>query len=73
MFLRAVGHEVAIAYRAEAALDKARAFHPQVCFLDIGLPDMDGNALARRLRRQPGLEGIRLAAMTGYGQPLDRL
>ncbi|MBQ5946824.1 PAS domain S-box protein [Massilia sp. ST3] len=73
MFLRAVGHEVAIAYRAEAALDKARAFDPQVCFLDIGLPDMDGNELARRLRRLPGLEGIRLAAMTGYGQPFDRL
>ena len=73
MYLRMVGHQVAVEFNAAAALEKARAFHPQVCFLDIGLPDMDGNELARRLRQLPGLAGARLAAMTGYGQPLDRM
>ncbi|MDN4039178.1 PAS domain S-box protein [Massilia sp. YIM B02443] len=73
MYLRMVGHVVATEFNAAAALEKARSFRPEVCFLDIGLPDLDGNELARRLRRLPGLEGTRLAAMTGYGQPLDRM
>jgi hypothetical protein len=73
MYLRMVGHVVAIELTAAAALARAQAFRPEVCFLDIGLPDMDGNELARRLRRMAGLEGMRLAAMTGYGQPLDRM
>ncbi|OON62617.1 hypothetical protein B0920_04010 [Massilia sp. KIM] len=73
MYLRMVGHVVAIELTAAGALERAQAFRPEVCFLDIGLPDMDGNELARRLRRMAGLEGMRLAAMTGYGQPLDRM
>jgi len=73
MYLRMVGHVVVTEFNAAAALAKARSFRPQICFLDIGLPDLDGNELARRLRRLPGLEGARLAAMTGYGQPLDRI
>jgi PAS domain S-box-containing protein len=73
MYLRMVGHVVATEFNAAAALEKARGFRPEVCFLDIGLPDLDGNELARRLRRMPGLERTRLAAMTGYGQPLDRM
>ena len=73
MYLRMVGHVVATEFNAAAALEKARSFKPEVCFLDIGLPDLDGNELARRLRRLPGLEATRLAAMTGYGQPLDRM
>jgi PAS domain S-box-containing protein len=73
MYLRMVGHVVATEFNAAAALEKARSFRPEVCFLDIGLPDLDGNELARRLRRLPGLEATRLAAMTGYGQPLDRM
>lgn len=73
MYLRMVSHVVATEFNAAAALEKARSFKPEVCFLDIGLPDLDGNELARRLRRLPGLEATRLAAMTGYGQPLDRM
>ena len=45
---------------------------PAAAFLDIGLPVMDGYELAARLRETPGLEGIRLVAVTGYGQESDR-
>jgi CheY-like chemotaxis protein len=41
-------------------------------FLDIGMPGMDGYEVARRMRRQPGLEKVVLAALTGWGQQEDR-
>jgi CheY-like chemotaxis protein len=40
--------------------------------LDIGLPGMDGYEVARRLKQQPGLDSVCLAAITGYGQESDR-
>jgi CheY-like chemotaxis protein len=40
--------------------------------LDIGLPEMDGYELARRMRASPELQHVRLIALTGYGQPADR-
>jgi CheY-like chemotaxis protein len=46
---------------------------PQVCLVDIGLPDFDGKELARRLRAQPGNRNAVLVAVTGYGQDSDRL
>ncbi len=72
MLLELLGYQVSVEFGAEAALERARLEQPQVCLLDIGLPGMDGKELAQRLRRIPGLEGVRLAAMTGYGQPHDR-
>jgi PAS domain S-box-containing protein len=72
MLLELLGYQVSVEFGAEAALERARIEQPQVCLLDIGLPGMDGKELAQRLRRIPGLEGVRLAAMTGYGQPHDR-
>jgi CheY-like chemotaxis protein len=44
----------------------------EMVFLDIGMPGMDGYEVARRLRQQPGLESVRLAALTGWGQQEDR-
>jgi CheY-like chemotaxis protein len=44
---------------------------PDACLLDIGLPEMDGNELARRLRGQPETAGVMLIAITGYGQQRD--
>ena len=72
LFLAAGGHSVEIAYCAADAVDLARVFAPDVCLLDIGLPDFDGNELARRLRRLPQATGAILVAMTGYGRQQDR-
>ncbi|MCB5185896.1 response regulator [Methylobacillus gramineus] len=55
-----------------SALQRAQQTRPQVCILDIGLPEMDGNELARRLRAQPETAKALLIAVTGYGQAHDR-
>jgi signal transduction histidine kinase/ActR/RegA family two-component response regulator len=72
LFLRASGHVVEIAYCATDAIELAKTFRPDACLLDIGLPDFDGNELARRLRRTPQTAGSILVAMTGYGRQQDR-
>jgi CheY-like chemotaxis protein len=72
MFLEAAGHKITIEYTAQAALERARVEAPDACLLDIGLPDMDGNELARQLRAQPETAKSILIAITGYGQEQDR-
>jgi signal transduction histidine kinase len=72
MFLQAYGHEVSIAHCAEHALELLPAFAPDVCLLDIGLPEMSGFELARALRSQPSLRSAVLVAITGYAQEKDR-
>jgi PAS domain S-box-containing protein len=72
MLLEAAGHEVMTEHGSRAALARAEAEAPQVCILDIGLPEMDGNALAQRLRAMPQTAGAVLVAVTGYGQENDR-
>jgi CheY-like chemotaxis protein len=73
MVLTFDGHQTERVYTARAALERAKAFHPDVVLLDIGLPEMDGYEIARRIRKVPELAGVRLVALTGYGQPEDRL
>ncbi len=70
--LEVQGHAVSVEYDAAGALARARREHPDVLLLDIGLPDMDGHELARRLRAQPENAGATLVALTGYGQRQDR-
>ena len=72
VFLESLGHEILIEYESIRALERARAESPDVCLLDIGLPEMDGNELAQHLRRQPQTTGAVLIAVTGYGQEEDR-
>ncbi|MEW6373787.1 MAG: ATP-binding protein [Pseudomonadota bacterium] len=72
VLLEMAGHEVAVEHRSQDALARARLDPPQVCLLDIGLPDMDGKELARQLRSLPGTAGALLVAITGYGQESDR-
>lgn len=66
------GHEVRIAHDGAQALATAQAFRPEVVVLDIGLPDIDGHAVCRALRRQPWGRDARVLALTGWGQELDR-
>jgi signal transduction histidine kinase/CheY-like chemotaxis protein len=72
MLLEAMGHEVAVEHTPAAALAHAAIAPPQVCLLDIGLPGMDGNELAQRLRARPETAHAVLMAVTGYGQESDR-
>jgi PAS domain S-box-containing protein len=72
MLLEASGHEVLIEHGSQKALERARKEAPQVCVLDIGLPEIDGNELAKRLRAQPETAQSVLIAVTGYGQENDR-
>ena len=72
MLLEATGHKTMVEHTAKSALERARRDLPEVCLLDIGLPDLDGNDLARQLRAQPETERCILIAITGYGQEQDR-
>ncbi|CAL1239829.1 hybrid sensor histidine kinase/response regulator [Candidatus Methylocalor cossyra] len=69
--LRLSGHTVVTVYDGAAALRTARTFRPEVVLLDIGLPDLDGYEVARRLRTESGAPGPLLVAVTGYGGPQD--
>ncbi|QOL49495.1 hybrid sensor histidine kinase/response regulator [Massilia litorea] len=72
MLLEAAGHAVYIEHESLRALELARSARPDACLLDIGLPDIDGNELARRLRAQPETAHSVLIAVSGYGQESDR-
>jgi len=67
--LTSAGHVVHTAFDGSTALQALDDFAPDAAVLDIGLPGMDGYELARRIRRERA--GIRLVALTGYGQPND--
>ncbi|WP_244817983.1 PAS domain-containing protein [Caballeronia sp. Lep1P3] len=71
MLCESEGHVTRVAYSSEEAL-RAVPFEADVALLDIGLPDIDGYELARRLRRK-GDSAPLLIAITGYGQAEDRL
>jgi CheY-like chemotaxis protein len=72
VLLKRMGQQVIQAEDGAAALGAARSFHPEIVFCDIGLPDMDGYAVARAMRADPALNGAILIALTGYGQAEDR-
>lgn len=71
--LSELGHDTRIALDGPSALNVVTAFLPDVALLDIGLPVMDGHELARRLKAERETQRIRLIAVTGYGQPRDRV
>jgi PAS domain S-box-containing protein len=72
MLLQLDGHETQAVYTSKDALERAQSFKPDVMLLDIGLPEMNGYQVARELRSTPGPDRIRLVALTGYGQAVDR-
>ena len=72
LLLEIEGHEIATAYTAHEALERAQSLKPQVILLDIGLPEINGYEIARRLRQMRDLDGVCLIALSGYGQAEDR-
>jgi PAS domain S-box-containing protein len=72
MLLEAAGHEVTVEHDSRRALERAPVQCPDVFLLDIGLPDIDGIELARKLRLQPASASSVLIAVTGYGQEQDK-
>ncbi len=71
MVLQLLGHQVRTLYSGPAVLTSIREDRPDIVLLDIGLPGLDGYEVARRVRADPELAGVRLIAVTGYGQEDD--
>jgi signal transduction histidine kinase/ActR/RegA family two-component response regulator len=67
-----LGYSVEVAHDGNDALRAAERFHPALVLLDLGMPEMDGYEVARRLRAQPRWRDLVLVALTGWGQEEDR-
>ncbi len=63
--IKACGHEVRCAITGSAAIDLAKRFRPDVVVLDVHLPDVPGDKVARQLKLEPGLENTRVIAISG--------
>jgi signal transduction histidine kinase len=72
LLLRLAGHDVRVAHDGAAALAAVEPDPPDLVFLDIGMPVMNGYDVARRLRERIGMENLVLVAVTGWGQEEDR-
>lgn len=72
--LSSFGHDVAVAHTAKAGVTSFQAFKPDVVICDIGLPDMDGYAVARSLSESLGADKNKpfMIALSGYGQDSDK-
>jgi CheY-like chemotaxis protein len=65
------GHHVEVVHNGKEALPLAREFHPEVVLCDIGLPGLDGYAVARAIREDPSVPTPHMIAITGYGRDED--
>jgi CheY-like chemotaxis protein len=65
VLLRLWGHETRVAYNGESVLDQALGFIPHVAMLDLGLPDVNGYEVAKKLREYVVLREIKIIAVTG--------
>jgi signal transduction histidine kinase/CheY-like chemotaxis protein len=70
--LEILGNDVAVAHDGHTALATAEERRPALILLDIGLPDLDGYEVCRRLRQKPWCERVHVYAITGWGQEDDR-
>jgi len=68
LLLQLLGHKVVVAHTGERGIAAVRTTRPDVVLCDIGLPDLDGFAVARALRGDPATAGVPLVAITGYGE-----
>ena len=72
MLLNFTGAVADAVYDGPAALEAIREYRPAVVLLDVGMPQMDGHEVARRVRQEPEFRDLVLIAMTGWGQEEDR-
>jgi PAS domain S-box-containing protein len=72
MLLESIGVNAQAVHGGPAALAAIPNYQPNVILMDIGMPGMDGHEVARRIRGQPQFNGIKLVALTGWGQEKDR-
>ena len=70
--VRALGHDIHVAFSGEEALQVAEQFRPQIVLMDIGLPGLSGYDTARELRSKPWGEGVNIIAVTGWARETDR-
>jgi signal transduction histidine kinase len=71
LLLEAFGADVKVVHGGAAALALLEEWVPQVMLLDLGMPDMDGCEVARRVRADPRLQSMAVVALTGWGQQAD--
>ena len=72
MLLTMLGSDVEVVYNGAAALQACEKKRPDLVFLDLGMPQMDGYEVARLMRRMPEAQAIRIVALSGWGQERDR-
>ncbi len=72
MLLSFEGHETFTAHDGRAGIELAERTRPDVVILDVGMPDLNGFEVCRRIRAEPWAHGMVLIALTGFGQDLDR-
>lgn len=72
MVLKSSGHEVHLAHTGKEAFEEAERFKPDVAVLDIGMPDLNGYEVAKRIRLESWGARIILIALTGWGQEDDK-
>jgi CheY-like chemotaxis protein len=72
LLVEALGHQARAVYDGATAIAVSRSEAPDVMFVDIGMPGINGYDVARQIRRRPDLSHVRLVALTGYGRDEDR-
>jgi PAS domain S-box-containing protein len=72
VLLRLQGQDVQVAHDGLSAIETARANRPDIIFLDIGMPGLDGYEVCRRLRRQPATANLTIVALTGWALEEDQ-
>ena len=72
LMIKLLGHEVASAFNGLEAVERAREFRPEIIFMDLGMPVMDGCAAAQSIRSEAWGASVTLIALTGWGQDVDK-
>jgi len=70
--LRSQGHDTYLASDGRQAVELAQIYRPQIIFMDLGMPHLDGLSATREIRGQPWGKSMLIAGLTGWGQPEDR-